>query len=141
MASCVEGNLLTERRILLVEDHHPNQQIMISVLERAGYRVDLVDNGSSAVSAFEKRRYDLVLMDVILPLMNGCSTSQKIRGLEAAQLDRGLTPARKVPIIALSALPLDHFKEEYIQAEMNDYLSKPFRLEILLEKVQRWLSP
>ena len=104
-------------RILLAEDHVINQKVMKLMLERLGYRADIVANGLEVLASFKRLDYDVVLMDIQMPEMNGIQATQ---GLRAA-----LPPERQPRIIALTANALGGEREEYLAAGMDDYLSKP----------------
>jgi CheY-like chemotaxis protein/HPt (histidine-containing phosphotransfer) domain-containing protein len=104
-------------RILLAEDHVVNQKVMKLMLERLGYRADIVANGLEALQSFKRRDYDVVLMDIQMPEMNGIEATQSLR--------TELPPERQPRIIALTANALGGEREEYISAGMDDYLSKP----------------
>lgn len=127
-----------KEEVLLAEDHPANQQIISHFLETAGYRVDIVENGALAVACFRERQYDLILMDVEMPVMGGHPAALAIRELERRIWgDSG----HRVPIIALTALPVNGCKEECIVAGMDDCLCKPFSREELLHIVEKWLAP
>ena len=104
-------------RILLAEDNKINQQLVTMLLRKAAHQVDVVENGALAVEAVRRTEYDLVLMDVQMPLLDGVEATRRIRNL--------LTPKNAVPIIALTAHAMAGAKEEYLACEMDDYLSKP----------------
>ena len=108
------GRLL---RILLAEDNKINQQLVTMLLRKADHQVDVVENGALAVEAVRTADYDLVLMDVQMPVLDGVEATRRIRALPA--------PKNKVPIIALTAHAMTGAKEAYLAAEMDDYLSKP----------------
>jgi PAS domain S-box-containing protein len=114
-------------RILLVEDNKFNQQYAIALLQKAGHVVEVAENGIQAVDAVRRADYDVVLMDVQMPELDGVQATQRIRAL----------PPRKcsVPIIALTAHAMSGAKEQYLQAGMDDYLSKPIQVRPLLEKL------
>jgi signal transduction histidine kinase/DNA-binding response OmpR family regulator/HPt (histidine-containing phosphotransfer) domain-containing protein len=116
-------------RILLAEDHAVNQKVMKLMLERLGYRADIVANGLEAVRSLKRHIYDVVLMDIQMPEMNGIEATQRLR----ADLPRERQPR----IIALTANALGGEREEYLAAGMDDYLSKPVNvaaMRVALEK-------
>ncbi|MFT6926237.1 MAG: PAS domain S-box-containing protein [Psychromonas sp.] len=117
-------------RVLLVEDNPANQMVIKSILEFAKLRVDVVSNGYEAVEAVRNLPYDIVLMDISMPEMDGMSATREIRKLSSA--------ARKIPIIALTAHTLSGDKERFIKAGMNDYLSKPVNRDAALTCIARW---
>jgi len=118
--------------ILLAEDNEINQLIAVTVLQRAGYTVDAVGTGTEAVQALQSKDYDLVLMDVQMPLMDGVEATQRIRGLGP--------PRCNTPIIALTAHAMEGAREKYVSLGMDDYLSKPFSQQLLLTKTAEWLA-
>lgn len=137
-----------ERRklsILVAEDYPTNQQVVRRHLERVGYRVDVAENGTMAVKGFKETRYDLILMDLQMPGMDGFEATRAIRDLEKEMSVRGPRQENekpvRVPIIAMTAHALKGYYNQCIQAGMDDYLTKPFRQEELLEKVRSWTDP
>jgi CheY-like chemotaxis protein/HPt (histidine-containing phosphotransfer) domain-containing protein len=120
------------KRILLAEDVLINQIIAIEMLKTAGYEVDVADNGIEAVDAVEHQPYDLILMDVHMPSMDGLGATRKIR--ERAP------PRGKIPIVALTADAVAGVREQYLAAGMDDFLSKPFNRSELLAVVERWTA-
>jgi len=118
-------------RILLAEDIDVNQELARMLLEAAGHEVDAVWNGSEAVEAVQRKTYDLVLMDVQMPGMDGITATRKIRSLPP--------PASRVPIIAMTANVLPQQVRQFKQAGMDDHIGKPMRREDLLRKLAEWL--
>jgi CheY-like chemotaxis protein len=119
------------RRILLAEDNLVNQVVALSQLKRTEIPVDVVADGNEAISALKKQRYDLILMDVQMPNLDGISATQKIRvGLKMEH----------VPIIAMTAHAMKGDREICLNAGMNDYLSKPIDPGELYEKLFTWLK-
>jgi signal transduction histidine kinase/CheY-like chemotaxis protein/HPt (histidine-containing phosphotransfer) domain-containing protein len=118
-------------RILLVEDLEHNRDLARAVLKAAGHEVDTVANGEEAVRAVQERRYDVVLMDVQMPVMDGITATKAIRGLDH--------PASKIPVIAMTANVLPQQVAEFGAAGMNDHVGKPFKRAELLQKVSAWV--
>ena len=118
-------------RLLLVEDEPINQEVLLMMLEEIGWRVDVVDNGQEAVDHFAKHGYDLIFMDMQMPVMDGLEATRAIR-----QLPRG----QEVLILAMTANAFAEDKAACIQAGMNDFLSKSVLPEILYATALRWLS-
>ncbi|HEX2135256.1 MAG TPA: ATP-binding protein [Microvirga sp.] len=118
-------------RILLVEDIEANREIAKAVLEAAGHAVDVATDGFEAIRAVQTRTYDLVLMDVQMPGMDGMKATQRIRELPG--------PERSVPIIAMTANVLPEQVDQFRAAGMNDHIGKPFDRDDLHALVDRWL--
>ncbi|MDV6826112.1 response regulator [Pseudomonas aeruginosa] len=116
------------QEILLVEDNPVNQTVIEAMLRSLGYRVTLVADGIQAVRSAERQRYDAILMDCRLPVLDGYSATREIRAQENG---------RRVPIIALTANALQGDRENCLQAGMNDYLAKPFKRAELQRILQR----
>lgn len=115
-------------RILIAEDNAINQRVVKLILQRAGFTLDLVGDGSEAVAAHQANPYDIILMDCQMPVMDGFQASRTIRSLGDPQ------PI----IIAVTANALVGEREKCLEAGMNDYLSKPFQAEQLVSLVKRW---
>ncbi len=118
-------------RVLLVEDNPVNQKVTVRILERLGYRPDVVSNGREAVQALEERPYDVVLMDVQMPEMDGLEATRHIRA--------HLPPERQPTIVAMTANALVEDREACLAAGMDRYICKPVRVEELaatLEAIQ-----
>ena len=120
--------------ILLVEDYLANQQIAMRHLKGAGYQVDLAENGLQAVEAFQQKQYDLVFMDIQMPIMEGFEATKKIRELESKNRE----PEFRAPVIAMTAHAMEGYKETCLEAGMDDYITKPLRRKNLLEITARW---
>ncbi len=117
-------------RILVVEDNALNQRLMLRLLERMGYRADVAGNGIEALEALERQPYDLVLMDIQMPEMDGIEATARIRERHAG----GDQPA----IIALTANAADDDRRRCLEAGMDDYLSKPIKIPELITKLTHW---
>lgn len=120
-------------RVLLVEDNQMNREVAISTLKRLGLRVDAVTNGREAIDALRDHRYDLVLMDVQTPVMDGIEATRTIRAESSGVKDRS------IPIVALTAHAIIGDRQACLEAGMNDYLSKPVTPRALAEVLNRWL--
>ena len=119
---------LTDLRILLVEDNVINQKVALAILQRAGHRVDLAENGRQAVDLALSRDYDLVLMDIQMPIMDGIEATRLIRAEGAA---RGA-----VPIVAMTANAMQGAREEYLANGLDDYISKPIGAKAMLKVIE-----
>jgi signal transduction histidine kinase/ActR/RegA family two-component response regulator len=118
-------------RVLVVEDDKVNQLVARSFLKRLGLVVETADNGREAVEALASRQYDLVLMDVQMPVMDGFQATREIRALPGE--------ASGTPIVALTAGVMERDRQQCIDAGMNDFLSKPLRPETLQDILARWV--
>ena len=130
-------------QILLAEDYPTNQQIAMRHLGRAGHRVDLAQNGREAVEAFKENHYDLILMDIQMPEMDGFEATLAIRELETRNLklethDSTTQPLNHVPIIAMTAHAIQGYRERCLEADMDDYMTKPLKRKELLAMVDKW---
>jgi signal transduction histidine kinase/CheY-like chemotaxis protein/HPt (histidine-containing phosphotransfer) domain-containing protein len=118
-------------RILVAEDIEINQELTRSILESAGHRVDIVSNGIEAVAAVQAESYDLVLMDIQMPRMDGIAATREIRALDH--------PAKEVAIIAMTANVMPQQVRSFKEAGMNDYVGKPMKRNDLIKKTNEWL--
>lgn len=119
-------------KVLLAEDNIINQQLAVEILKGAGLTIDIANNGKEAVEAVLMSDYDLVLMDVQMPIMSG---------YEAARLIRSDARYANLPIIAMTAHAMQDTKEECIEAGMNDYVNKPIDSEHLFLVLAKWIKP
>ena len=126
-------------KILLVEDYPTNQQIAMKHLQNAGYNATLAENGKIAVKYFKEKQFDLILMDIQMPEMDGYEATRYIRDHENQLNKLGATPVR-VPIIALTAHALGGYKEKCLEADMDDYMTKPLKRELFLSMIHKWIS-
>ena len=122
-------------KILLVEDNLLNQKVVMFNLKKYDYDITAVTNGLDAIEAVKNNQFDLVLMDIMLPEMNGYEVTENIRNFEDK---KGIKDP--VPIIALTANTLDNDREKCINIGMNEYLSKPFTAVELLEKIEKFVQ-
>jgi signal transduction histidine kinase/CheY-like chemotaxis protein len=118
-------------RILLAEDNVVNQKVAARLLEKLGHSVEVSSNGAEALAAITRDAFDLILMDVQMPVMNGYDATLAIRAAEQG------TP-RRVPIVALTAHAMKGDREICLKAGMDDYLGKPIRPQELASVLDRW---
>ena len=118
--------------ILIAEDNYANQQVAKAMLERLGCKSSIAENGFEALKLLEKTKYDAVFMDCNMPGMDGYEATQKIRQFK--------TEVAQIPIIAMTANVLEGDRRKCIQVGMNDYVTKPLKLDILISKLERWLE-
>lgn len=123
---------LADHDLLLVEDNLVNQAVARGMLKRLGLRVVIASDGAQALERLRDAHYDLVLMDVQMPVMDGYQATIRLRQLEA---ERGLP---KTPVIALTANALSQDREAALAAGMNDFLTKPITREALERVIRRW---
>jgi CheY-like chemotaxis protein len=124
---------LEDANILLVEDNSINQKIVLLSLKNKVKNIEVANNGKEALNKFGTTKYDLILMDIQMPVMNGIVATKKIRELESSTNTH-------TPIIAITANALSGDKESCLAAGMNEYISKPFEVEILLQKMRNLLT-
>jgi signal transduction histidine kinase/DNA-binding response OmpR family regulator len=120
-------------RILLAEDNITNQQVALGILKKLGLSANAVANGAEAVSALKDLPYDLVLMDVEMPEMDGYEATRQIRNPQSAIRNH------RVPIIAMTANAMKGDREKCMEAGMNDYVCKPVSPQALVEALEKWL--
>ena len=121
-------------RILVAEDNIVNQQVALHILEKFGFRADAVANGYETLKALEMVPYDLVLMDVQMPEMDGFEATSQIRRGQSAVGNRDM------PIIAMTAHAMKGDRQRCLEAGMNDYIAKPIEPQKLLEKIETWVA-
>jgi two-component system, sensor histidine kinase len=111
-------------RVLVVEDDEVNQILAKSIMTMAGHRCDVVENGAKAVAAVQETAYDVVLMDIHMPVMDGLEATRRIRRLDG--------PVSRIPIIALTADVVIGQKDDFDTIGMNAYVIKPIDSKLLL---------
>jgi len=130
-----DTDALLRGRILLVEDNVVNQKVASAMLAKMGLDVDLAENGEAALQLSIANSYDVVLMDVQMPVMDGLSATRSLRQREAQE------GTARLPIVAMTANAMSDDRDTCLNAGMDDYLSKPFKREQLRAMVARWLPP
>ena len=140
----------SKARILLAEDNITNQQVAIGILNKLGLRTDAVANGAEAVTAVKTLPYDLVLMDVQMPVMDGLEATNRIRNYELEITNKAKTgdspspfvicnSSFQIPIIAMTAHAMQGDRERFLAAGMTDYISKPVSPQELVDRLEKWL--
>jgi two-component system, sensor histidine kinase len=131
-AGVLSGSRRRPAHVLVVEDTHASRKLLRRILERAGYSCDLVTNGQEAMDAVERNRYDVILMDCQMPVMDGYEATRRIRQREG--------PALHTPIIALTASAMKGDREGCLAAGMDDYITKPVTSDRLVALIDRWTT-
>ncbi len=122
---------LTDAKILLVEDNEVNQLVARKILTKAGFKVTLANNGQEALDLYQAEKFDIILMDIQMPIMDGLTAARQIRALPGGEV---------IPIVAMTAHALPQDKEKSLEAGMNDHICKPLDLEELFQCLARWLE-
>lgn len=123
-------------RILLAEDNRVNQKLVLALLKKFGYAADIANNGRETVRAVQRQTYDLVLMDVQMPELDGLAATRQIRALDLTSQE---PPTQSSPyIVAMTANAMQGDRELCLQAGMDDYLSKPIQVAELRAALERW---
>jgi CheY-like chemotaxis protein/HPt (histidine-containing phosphotransfer) domain-containing protein len=117
-------------RVLLADDNLINQEVAAELLRGSGVAVDVANNGAQAVEMAQRESYDLIFLDMQMPIMDG---------LEAARAIRRLAGRQDTPIVAMTANAFEEDREQCLAAGMNDHVGKPVQLRVLHEALQRWL--
>jgi signal transduction histidine kinase/CheY-like chemotaxis protein/HPt (histidine-containing phosphotransfer) domain-containing protein len=121
--------------ILLAEDNPVNQKLAVNLLRKNGYTVDVAENGRLALHALERAHYDLVLMDVMMPEMDGIEATRRIRA------DEENDGRKRIPIVAMTANAMQGDRERCLEAGMDGYLAKPVKADMLFAELRRHLDP
>ncbi|XSG82001.1 MAG: response regulator [Methyloligella sp. ZOD6] len=127
------GEAALNGTVLVVEDNAVNRMLIGAYLDEFGIAYRMADSGAEALRLLKERRFDLVLMDIMMPEMDGVETTKKIRAMEGDQRD--------IPVIALTANAMKGDRETYLAAGMNAYLSKPIRGRELYDEIAGFLAP
>ncbi|MDO8838103.1 MAG: ATP-binding protein [Parvibaculum sp.] len=116
-------------KVLLAEDQPVNQKLMMAVMERLGHDLTIAENGVEAIRRLREGRFDLILMDIQMPLMDGIQATKVIRSFDE--------PWHDIPIVAVTAHAMDGHREVYMAAGMNGFVSKPFKIDLLVAEMER----
>ena len=115
-------------RILIAEDNFVNQKLLVMMLKMLGYKADAVNDGDEVLKRVQKKNYDLLLLDIQMPKLDGVETVQELIKMPLKNMPR---------IIAITAYAMEGDRERYLSVGMNGYLSKPFRMEELVNEMKR----
>jgi CheY-like chemotaxis protein len=115
-------------RILVAEDNKINQKLILKVLDKLGYKAELAETGKEVITTINQRQFDLILMDVQMPEMDGIETTRRIREFMEIQ----------PMIIAMTANAMKEDKDDCLEAGMDDFLSKPVKLEDIVDMLAKW---
>jgi len=118
--------------VLLVEDNLLNQKFASATLRKQGHKIDIAENGKTAIEKFEKNEYDLILMDIQMPIMDGITASKKIREIEDERNSKN-----KVKILAVTAYAMENDRQKCLTAGMDEYLTKPFKPDELCDMINK----
>ncbi|HHO59479.1 MAG TPA: response regulator [Thiotrichales bacterium] len=128
-----QGNRMDQNKtVLLVEDNLVNQEVVVDMLEQLGVAITITNNGKEAVEACRQQRFDLVLMDCEMPVLDGLKATRKIREEEKRQQQPPM------PVVALTAHAISGAREQCFASGMNDFLSKPFSFNDIRSVVEKW---
>lgn len=121
-------------RILVTDDNEANQKVLLGMLEHAGYSVDLANDGHEAIKRLSESKYDLLILDCMMPIMDGFETARAIRSSDSGSFDPD------IPILAITALATTEDHDKCLDCGMNDYIAKPVIARSLYSSVKRLLQ-
>lgn len=121
-------------RVLIAEDTEMNRNLLMMMLKKQGYAVTTVKNGQEAIDILARQQFDVILMDCMMPVLDGYEATKQIRRIEAASRNA------RTSIIALTASAIQGDRERCLAAGMDDYVSKPFTMPFLIETIGRWVD-
>ncbi len=124
--------------VLFAEDNPISQMLITVLLKRLGHHVVLAENGQKAVELFESGPWDIALMDIQMPVLNGLDATRQIRTLEDARSQGGKVPQQRLPIVAITANASEEDQKACLAAGMNGHLAKPFHPDLLRETMERY---
>ena len=137
---CPEGCLQDQAnslKVLIGEDDIMNQKITAKLLKSMGCRVVLANDGKEAVDAFEKENFDLILMDIVMPIMSGIEATSKIRAIESSRS----VGANRTPIIAFTADVIKGDREQFLEIGIDECITKPIDRPAFIDVIKKWVSP
>jgi len=127
----ISGQILSNPHVLLVDDNSVNVNVARSILKRAGCNVSVARSGKEAIEMVQQQVFDLIFMDVQMPVMNGIETTQRIKQLGLPNLP---------PIVAMTAFSMQEERDSFLQAGMDDFIAKPIKAQALIAKVKEWVE-
>ena len=134
LLSTIDDEERKEVKIMVVEDNKINQSVIYSILFMLGFDADIAENGEVALSMLQQNPYDLIFMDINMPVMDGFETVKMIRN------DQAFTPYRDIPIITLTANAIEGDREKCLEAGMNEYIPKPIDPDVIEEVIEQFLK-
>lgn len=132
-SNIIPDNPKTTLSILVVEDNAINLRLITAALLRAGHRVDSAPDGSVALVKFDQNKYDVILMDIMMPVMDGLTATKEIRKIEK---ERNIPAEQRIKIIAITANAFDDDRNKFFEAGMDFYMNKP----VVIEELNRILN-
>ena len=129
----MSGSTKGSYKILVAEDNEANQFLIRAITKAENWEITMVDDGQQAIEAYKKDTFDLILMDVQMPILNGYEATRMIRNVES---EKGI----HTPIIALTAYAMKSDKDQCIEAGMDDYISKPFKRQQFIDVIKKALG-
>ena len=125
---------------MIVEDNSINQKVAAKIVEKHGCQAFTVANGEEAIDAFQQQRFDVILMDVQMPVMDGLTATRRIREIESENNVKHYSATERIPIIAMTANAMKSDRERCLEAGMDDYIAKPVDPEMLVNALRQWLN-
>ena len=136
----LEGPPKCVGRVLIVEDNPVNQKVASKIIQMHGCEDVIVGDGQKAVEIFQEQRFDAILMDIQMPVMDGITATHRIREIEAERNADDSAQAERTPIIAMTANAMKSDRERCLAAGMDDYIAKPVDPEMLIATLRQWVS-
>ncbi|MBE9184744.1 PAS domain S-box protein [Microcoleus sp. LEGE 07076] len=137
-ASAIDNGKLASLKILLVEDTPINQKVGLNQLKVLGCTADVANNGAEALSMLALKKYDIVLMDCQMPVLDGYEATRQLRRMEAAGAAGSMNPQLHTVVVAMTANALKGDREKCLAAGMDDYISKPISIDNLKSVLENW---
>ncbi len=116
-------------KILVVEDNPLNQELILEILRSQGFTVDTADDGEKAIKIIENNKYDLILMDIALPGIDGVETTKRIKSK---------SDYKNIPVVALTAFAMAGDKERLLKSGFDDYIPKPLEVHEFIRKMEKY---